>query len=207
MSKKIGDRVELICACGSTFVTTQRRISNGRGKFCSRACAGRNGPITHGMSRSDLGRRTYTSWAMMKGRCSNPKNPRYAAYGAVGIRVCARWKAFEHFVADMGERPEGTSLDRIDGTKGYEPGNCRWATPHEQQTNLRTNRFVNYQGDSLPLCELARALEVRPSTLSYRIDAGWPEGVWGAARWRGNRASSISPVNSGLISSSPNQPG
>lgn len=198
MSKRIDDRVSLTCVCGTEFETTQRRIADGRGKFCSRACSGRMGAATHGMSRSQQGRRTYTTWATMKARCSNPRHPKYPAYGGSGIGICSRWEVFENFLADMGLRPEGTSIDRIDGSAGYSPGNCRWATPSEQQSNLRTNRIVTYRGDQIPLCEVARRLGVRSSTLRYRIDSGWPEERWGDARWKGNRSSAFIAVDSGL---------
>ena len=85
--------------------------------------------------------RTYISWANMNQRCRNPNNPNYTDYGAQGIRVCDRWnpKAGGHFVnflADMGERPEGTTLDRYPDPDGdYTPENCRWATPKEQRAN------------------------------------------------------------------------
>ena len=89
---------------------------------------------THGMSRS----REYHTWAGMRQRCHNPKNKGYRCYGARGIRVCAEWLGpggFERFFAHMGPRPSGTSIDRIDGTKGYEPGNVRWATDDVQFAN------------------------------------------------------------------------
>lgn len=73
----------------------------------------------------------------MKSRCDDPRNASYRRYGAKGIRVCDRWYDFMAFVADMGMRPEGKTLDRIDGDKGYEPGNCRWATRAEQNANRR----------------------------------------------------------------------
>jgi hypothetical protein len=84
--------------------------------------------------------RTYNSWASMKRRCSNKKDKNYAIYGGRGIMVCDRWKYFDNFLADMGERPEGKTLDRIDGRKGYFPANCRWADPIIQANNLTVDR-------------------------------------------------------------------
>jgi hypothetical protein len=91
----------------------------------------------HGdQSRVD-GRRspTYRSWDGMKQRCLNPKATGYARYGGAGITVCDRWLDFANFLEDMGARPDGTTLDRIDSARGYEPGNCRWATRSEQNKN------------------------------------------------------------------------
>jgi len=70
-------------------------------------------------------------------RCTRTNDPRYPDWGGRGITVCERWLKFPDFLADMGERPPGMTLDRINNDKGYEPGNCRWATPHEQQMNTR----------------------------------------------------------------------
>lgn len=82
----------------------------------------------------------------MRGRCTNPNTPNFQNYGGRGIRVCDRWNdgdgtlsGFACFLADMGERPDGLTLDRIDNDKGYEPGNCRWATWTQQQNNRRSN--------------------------------------------------------------------
>lgn len=79
---------------------------------------------------------TRSSWQAMIARCTNPYSVSYATYGAKGVTVCDRWRKFRNFLEDMGERPTGASIDRIDNLKGYEPGNCRWATRTEQNENM-----------------------------------------------------------------------
>jgi hypothetical protein len=127
----------------------------------------------------------------MTQRCRNQNHPRFPAYGGRGIAVCERWSSFGSFLADMGERPCGTSLDRIDGAAGYSPGNCRWASAHEQQSNLKNNRMVEYDGETIHLSALARRFGIDHKTLAYRIAAGWPEAMWGASAWQGNRIAKV----------------
>lgn len=86
-------------------------------------------PRSHGRCKTPI----YRTWAQMIQRCENPKNPFYRRYGGRGIIVCERWHEFLNFLQDMGERPLGRTLDRINNDGNYEPGNCRWATPKEQQ--------------------------------------------------------------------------
>jgi hypothetical protein len=94
---------------------------------------------THGQSRSRLTGRvatpTYWIWAQMIQRCTNPRHKDWARYGGRGITVCDRWLKFENFLADMGARPDGLSIERRDNSKGYGPGNCTWATALEQRHN------------------------------------------------------------------------
>lgn len=94
------------------------------------------GTLRHGMHST----RTYKSWDAMKQRCLNPKQKSFPSYGGRGISICPRWMSFESFLADMGERPSGTTIDRIDVNGNYEPSNCRWATPSQQNSNQRKRR-------------------------------------------------------------------
>ena len=116
---------------------------------------------------------TYSSWQSMLNRCRNPGMRAYLNYGGAGISVCARWHNFEHFLADMGERPAGTSIDRIDNARGYEPGNCRWANKYQQANNRRTNRVLTLDGTSKTLANWARVVGLPRKTIAMRLQDGW----------------------------------
>jgi hypothetical protein len=88
---------------------------------------------------------TYRTWDKMKARCNNPSELNYYLYGGRGIKVCERWMIFKNFLDDMGEKPKGRSLDRIDGNGDYKPGNCRWATPAEQNANRVTHDMSKHR--------------------------------------------------------------
>lgn len=161
--------------CGTAFQIEPCYVRNGRGKFCSISCGLRMRETRHGHSLHNRQSRTYHSWANMKDRCNNPRSPKYYLYGGRGIQVCDRWLQFDNFLADMGERPEGMSLDRIDGSGNYSPDNCRWATPVEQQNNLRTNRRFLFQGEVRTLSEIMRMTGLKRDTLQYRLLQGWSD--------------------------------
>lgn len=126
---------------------------------------------THGMYKST----TYKVWQDMRTRCKNPSHASYEHYGAKGIKVCLRWEKFENFLTDMGERPEGMSLDREDNCGDYEPGNCKWATRAEQARNRSNNVNVTANGKTQCLADWAKELDVKYDTLRYRLKVGkWP---------------------------------
>lgn len=120
--------------------------------------------------------RTYTSWLGAKQRCTNPRHPSFTHYGGRGISMCSRWaKSFENFLSDMGDRPPNTSLDRWPDPNGdYEPGNCRWATRVQQNSNTSRNRLIQFNGELLTMSEVARRLSLNPSTVAHRIDNSIP---------------------------------
>lgn len=99
--------------------------------------------------------RAYHTWYSMLDRCENPKCRGYPDYGGRGIKVCEAWHTFENFFRDMGERPDGLSLDRIDNNGNYEPANCRWATMKMQARNRRNSIVILEDGARTPLCEYA----------------------------------------------------
>jgi hypothetical protein len=106
----------------------------------------------------------------MRNRCYSPKNPSFAHYGGRGIEVCQQWRDdFDQFVADMGQAPEGRSLDRIDNDLGYSPENCRWATIKEQLNNQRRNHRITHDGQTQTLAQWADQLGIRVDTLHKRI--------------------------------------
>ena len=110
------------------------------------------------------GTRTYKSWSEMKQRCGNTKRKYWE-----NINYCKEWEEFENFYKDMGERPLNTSLDRIDGTKGYYKENCRWADRKTQNNNLKSNMRFNYNNENLTIPQLARKYNISRSNLANKI--------------------------------------
>lgn len=138
--------------------------------------------------------RLYGIWNNMHSRCNNPKYDSYHKYGAKGIAVCAEWagyKAFERWALDNGYMPHLT-IDRIDGTKGYSPDNCRWSTYKEQARNMKSNHYLTVNGRTLIVAEWAEEMGVHPNLIHGRLRDGWseeeavliPVGLGRAARYK-----------------------
>lgn len=132
---------------------------------------GNRNAVTHGLSRS----RVYSIYGSMLKRCTNPDAGNYADYGGRGITVCNRWfDSFEKFFEDMGNPPSAEhSLDRINGSRGYEPKNCRWATKTEQVNNRSNSIRLTHSGQTLSVMEWAQRLGLPYTTIYYRIKRGW----------------------------------
>lgn len=161
------------CDCGTEFECLRNDVAQGHTKSCgcySRDLASERNR-THGMARS----RTYVTWRSMLNRCYLPEEKAFANYGARGITVCDAWRnSFEAFLAYMGERPEGMTLDRYpNGAGNYEPGNCRWATLRMQANNTRRNKILSFNGKSMTISDWAHELGLKARTLHARLSNGW----------------------------------
>lgn len=155
------------CDCGKEAAVAGFRLSCGHTQSCG--CLKGKAHTTHGKARTT----TYNSWLAMKSRCSNPNYKSFQRYGGRGITVCDRWReSFEAFLEDMGERPDGTTLDRVDPNGNYCPENCRWATVNEQQNNRTSTILVTRCGRTMSVVEWCRELGKSPDSVYKRIRRG-----------------------------------
>lgn len=159
------------CDCGNEFMLRQGHVSDPCGCGCRKGS-----PIHHSTNT-----RLYGIWCGIKARCYNPKTDSYPNYGGRGITVCDEWIhnfiAFRDWAmangydenAEFGE----CTIERKDGNGNYEPSNCKWATQKEQSNNIRNNRRITYNGETLTIAEWAERLGVNYHTLYTRLDRGW----------------------------------
>lgn len=160
-----------VCTCGKQSAVDGRALRCGNTRSCGCWKDEKTGARrrTHGMSYTV----TYAVWRNMHERCGNPNNTQYADYGGRGIGVCTRWHSFENFLADMGERPEGMTLERMKNSRGYSKSNCVWATRMQQAKNKRNNRWLTAGGETLHLAEWGRRLGISASSVAGRVCRGW----------------------------------
>lgn len=130
--------------------------------------------VTHGHRRDGKLPRTYKIWKHVTQRCTNPKVANYEYYGGRGIKMCERWADYENFLADMGECPDGLTIDRIDVNGDYEPGNCRWVSMAVQGNNKRNNVNLTLNGVTMTQMQWAKHLGVSHALISKRRKAGLP---------------------------------
>lgn len=161
--------------CQNEFIIWLQNVQSGNTASCGCQLY-KNQPVKHGHSRSaKLRTPTYSSWARMIQRCTNPKYNKYQLYGGRGITICDRWLKFEDFLVDMGERPKGKTIDRFPDRNGnYEPGNCRWATINEQNRNLNTTIMVEFKGKIVALKDLTERFRVNHHTALVKHKKGIP---------------------------------
>lgn len=159
------------CSCGVVTEVASDKMRSGHTASCGHlrvsALVARSTVHGHAARRSNSS--AYLSWVAMIGRCTNPTNAAWGNYGGRGITVCKRWLKFENFYVDMGARPKGTSLDRIDNAKGYTPSNCRWATRAEQARNTRSTRYISYKQTKLCVSDWAERFGIGSTTMYYWI--------------------------------------
>jgi hypothetical protein len=139
------------------------------GAYWFRVRSMKHGLFVHGRKATP----EYNAWSAMHSRCTDKNNEGYHRYGGRGIKVCKRWKSFANFISDMGKRPDGFTLERINTNKGYSRKNCKWATPLEQANNRRSNKLVLFRGQKKTVAQWCRELSINWITVKKRIAAGW----------------------------------
>lgn len=171
-----------ICDCGSETFAIVSQLTRGDRTSCGCKKKQKRSPrpdlilrnkqnAKHAMSKSH----TYKSWKSMKSRCYDKNDKDYPRWGGRGITVCDSWKnSFIEFYKDMGDRPNGHTIDRIDNNGNYEPKNCRWAVPKVQSNNTRKNYYIEYMGKTQTVKQWAEELKtVEYKTILYRLRNGW----------------------------------
>lgn len=159
------------CACGKTSNVIGKTLRRGDTRSCGCQIIAR---ARERWAHRRGGESTYQTWSAMKTRCYNSRQPTWENYGGRGITICDAWRdSFDAFLRDMGPRPKGCTIDRINNDGNYEPENCRWATCEVQANNCRSNRRLSFQGETHTVSEWERLREFRPGTLKNRIQRGW----------------------------------
>jgi hypothetical protein len=161
-----------LCPCGNEFLAIGTSLRLGKARGCT-ACAKKN-VIAAATKHNAIGTREYVTYNAMKARCYNPKDKRYECYGGRGITICDRWLgSFPLFLSDMGSKPSPHhSIERMNGDKGYEPGNCVWATLSEQANNRSNNTRIEIDGRTQNLIQWSKEAGVNRTVILRRMKRG-----------------------------------
>ena len=169
LAKSRGHGAWWLCQCKCGNQKEIRASDMVQGKINSCGCEHQKriakASTTHGMKNT----RTYGIWQAMRNRCNRINQD----YSCRGINYDERWDSFENFYLDMGEVPDGMSIDRIDVNGNYTKDNCRWATREQQANNTRANIFIEWNGKRQTRSQWERELNMKPTTLRSRLKAGW----------------------------------
>jgi hypothetical protein len=163
------------CSCGNEIETKANKLKRGEAKSCGckKAEWAREANIKHGASARGKMTPEYSTWQWVIDRCENPNNEAFHNYGGRGIGIAPEWRHdFNAFLAHIGPRPNGGTIERVDNSKGYIPGNVRWATRREQARNKRNNVWLTFRGETLLLADWARRLNIGESTIVTRLKRG-----------------------------------
>lgn len=163
------------CECGIETRVGARNLKNGTSTSCG--CWMREKAAARNRTHGYAGRPEYQAWEGLIARCTRVKHKSYANYGGRGITVCERWRKFENFIVDVGPRPISKrtpyTLERVDNSKGYEPGNVIWAIYKKQARNRRNNHLVTYSGETRCLAEFIEILGLDGERVRSRLKRGW----------------------------------
>lgn len=162
--------VQCFCDCGHEVVVTENHLKAGILYACDCVDLNRKGRLRHGHCKHSCRSTEHNIWRAMTARCRRPTHPAYKYYGARGITVCQEWQdSFEQFLADMGPRPAGLTLERINNDRGYCPENCKWATVADQAKNKRPVENRNFTAPRYRL-DFDKAREIRQLIKTYAAE-------------------------------------
>lgn len=172
-----------LCDCGAARIIRASHLTGHLIQSCGCLSAdrARMRNSTHGATKGYKPTPTYVAWKCMHKRCSNPSPREFPNYKGRGISVCQRWSDYENFVADMGEKPPGLTLERVDNDGNYGPGNCVWATPKEQSRNRRVVHKMEWEGRSVAVsavCEILGVSHKRVARRAWRHQTSQEEELW-----------------------------
>lgn len=161
--EEAGRKCTAKCSCGVVKEYYTSNVKSGKSRSC-------------GCSKVRVPKEVSRTWSLLKYRCNNPNSPDYKDYGGRGITVCPTWvDDVKQFYADMGDKPEGKTIDRIDNEKGYSKDNCRWATGKEQSRNRSVSKMLTILGETKNLMDWSDQFGIKPGTIRERLRRGWSD--------------------------------